>query len=818
MATMPNTESGSKSLGSLKSASELTDKLDKLKSGRQNLEAQWKLNMAFYKGKQYTYFNRSLKRLESLPIEDGEKPRYRVRLVNNQINPGVHSLLAKLTKTKPVMYATPTSGSDADLKAAELADKLLEHWWTDLALDDKLSEALLWSIVTGQGYWKITWDEHAGKSMRFLMDPNSGQPITDSALEDLYRAELQKAGIEEQALEKVVYLGDIHVEAISPFDIYLDDTAKTFDECKFAICTTYLSPEEIKKRWKVDVEADSTDYHTDESPGLSAGLKRVEPNVKAVHTGYFLPTPELPNGRYVIWVGDSDILEDEAWNYPFSVLPFVKFPALRVPGQIYDMGDVEPAIPIQKDLNKTLSQIVEYKNLTLKPRVWAPTGALQGVRLTSEPGVVYEYNPMGGEKPTIEQLPSLPPYVFEHLNLLRQSLREAFGIVDITEGTPPPNVEAGIAIDLLQEMATDRLAPRLLLLERVLSKAGDLMLKYAKTYYQEPRLLKIAGSGSSSKRFMQSDLEGGVNITVETGSALPRTRAGRQARILEYVDRGVLRPDQAYKYLDIADLEGLSAQFKADEDHAYREHDRMIAGKPVNPLAAQTAIQQVQTGQAMDPNTGQPIMDPQQAQAYIHNESLRPFPFENYEAHIQVHATFMKSPEFEKMPPNVQNDFVTHYNLTVQALMSIPKPVEFQAVRPTLQIKATAGPTPVAKILEKAGLTDLTPQDMSEPPLETWVTDSMDKPDQDDAGNDPLSQADLVLKQQEYQAKVADAALRSGKAQVDLGHQQHAHEQSHMHDAQMHEQKVREAAAKAALAEKKLEQSDFRPKAKPGSK
>jgi hypothetical protein len=33
----------------------------------------------------------------------------------------------------------------------------------------------------------------------------------------------------------------------------------------------------------------------------------------------------------------------------------------------------------------------------------------------------------------------------------------------------PPNVEAGIAIDLLQEAATDRLAPQILMMEKFLS-------------------------------------------------------------------------------------------------------------------------------------------------------------------------------------------------------------------------------------------------------------------------------------------------------------------------------------------------------------
>lgn len=786
MAESANTPGRDRGLGKLKTAAQLTDKLDSLKRARQSQEAQWKLNLSFYKGKQYTYYNRTLRRLEQLPVEDGEKPRYRVRVVNNQLAPGAHALLAKLTKTKPVIHATATSGSDADIKAAQLADKLLEHWWSEFALDDKLAEALLWAIITGQGYWKITWDEHAGKSMRFLLDPQ-GQPITDGALEDLFRAQLQAQQVQPQ--EKVVYMGDIKVEVISPFDVYIDDNAKVMDEAKYAICVHHMTPSEIKERWGVEVKADS--IASDPSSvlqGYGATFGSKEPDVKGVNVGYFLPNVEVPNGRYVMWVEDH-ILEDQAWPYPFQVLPIIKFPGIRIPGSVYDMGDVEQALPMQKDLNKTLSQIIEYKNLTLKPRVWAPTGSLTGVRLTSEPGAVYEYNVIGDHKPEVEQLPNMPPYIFEHLKNIRDDIRQAFGIVDITEGTPPPNVEAGIAIDLLQEMATDRIAPRVLLLERCLSKGGEIMLGLAKEYYQEPRLLKLYGAGGATKakRFNQADLQGGVSIAVETGSALPRTRAGRQQRILDYVDRGFMRPDQAYKYLDIADLEGLSAIFSADEDQAYREHDRILAGQPVNPVAAMTAQNAIQTGQPVG-DQQEPITDPQAAQDYIKHESLQPLPFENYQVHLDTHKLFMTSTEFESLPIEVRQDFLTHYSLTQQALAAVPKPLEYKPVTPTLQIKATAGPTAVSKILDRAG-TDVTPEDMQEPPLETWISDSVDKVDQDEAGNDPLTPLDMQLKMQEIQAKMADAAIRSGTIA-----------QQNEQRAQQHSQSMSHAEEKAAMA------------------
>ena len=793
-----------KSLKQLKTGADLKERVEQLKRGRQYLDAQWKLNLAFYKGRQYTYYNRSARRLENLPVEDGEKPRYRVRIVNNQIVTGAHSLLAKFTKTKPVINATPTSGTDQDHKAADVADKLLEHWWLDFNLDDKLSEALLWSIIAGQGYWKITWNPDAGSSMRFLMNPE-GQPITDPSLSDLFRAELDAVGVQPQ--EQVVYMGDIKVEAISPFDVYLDDTAKTFDESRYAICVHYMTPEEIKEKWSYEAKPDSVGVQQDSL--LPYGTQRnQEPTVKAVYIGYFLPQPTLPNGRYVVWCDDK-ILEDKDWPYPIDKLPLVKFPGVRVPGSVYDGSVVEQAIPVQKDLNKTLSQLIEYKNLTLKPRVWAPVGSLSGIRLTSEPGAVYEYNLIGERgKPEVEQLPSIPSYVFEHLERIRRDLREVFGIVDITEGTPPPNVEAGIAIDLLQEMATDRLAPTIVLIERALVRAGEIMLAYAQEYYSEPRTLKIHGAGghSKSKRFTQADLKGGVSIHVETGSALPRTRAGRQARILDYVDRGVIRPDQAYKYLDIADLEGLAGAFQADEDLAYREHDKLLAGQPINLIAMQIAMSQIESGQAVD-ESGEPITDPEAAEAYIHQESLRPLPYENLQVSADTHALFMKSQSFEVLPPEVQSDFITHYELTMEAIESLPKPIEFKPVTPTLQIKSTAGPTATAAILDRAGI-PVTTEDMQEPPLETWVSDKIDEPDMDEAGNDPLTPMDMQLKQLDIEAKLADARERSGKQPVDeMGQAIETAEK-----AEMARLNVRRATAEAELAEKKARQSDFKPK------
>ena len=826
-ADAPTAYSGkdaTKSIARLQSPADLTKKLDSLRRGRQQIENQWKLNLAFYKGRQYTYYNRAARRVESLPVDDGEKPRYLVRLVSNQIITGSQSLLAKYTKTKPVMHATPGSGSDTDIKAAQMAESLLEYWWDDLELDDKLEEALLWSIIAGQGFWKITWDPHAGKAMKFLLDPQ-GQPIVDDALKDLFRSKLNQAGVQPQ--EKTIYMGDLKVEVPSPFDTFIDPSAKVLDDAKFIFCDHNLDPDEIFARWGVHLEPDKVAASPDATLPFSNASDTADSNVKAVHIGYIRPNPALPDGRYVVWVDKPDrILEDGPWPYPSHELPFVKFPGVRVPGQIYDSSVVEHAIPLQKELNRTISQIVQYKNLTIKPRVWSPAGALAGQRLTDEPGAVQEYNPIGDHRPETERLPTMPPYVFDHLTGIRNSLREVFGLTEVSEGTLPPNLEAGVAIDLLQEMSTDRLAPTIKLIETSIGRAGQIMLNLAQQYYIEPRLLKIRGSGGSVqvKRFSQADIAGGINIRVESGSALPRTRAGRQARVEWLIQQGILRPDQAYKHLDIADLKGLAMQFQAAEDKALRENDKLAEGNLIlNETEYEQAINDIQSGRAQGPD-GKPITDPNMAQDYLRTAGLKPEPFENFQVELDAHANWMMSPEFESLPTEIRTAGIDHFSATLQAMMALPKPVEFKAVQPTLQIKSTAGPTAVADILNKAGILDVTPETMAEPPLETWVSDSVDKPNAEPTGEEKAQQqAQAAAQLQQMDAKLNEHNLKLRQLALSLEEKAHiadahvAHEQaltqaagadarktmvSGLQDMRVKEQQVREASAKADLAER----------------
>lgn len=76
-----------------------------------------------------------------------------------------------------------------------------------------------------------------------------------------------------------------------------------------------------------------------------------------------------------------------------------------------------------------------------------------------------------------------------------------------------------------------------------------------------------------------------------------------------------------------------------------------------------------------------------------------------------------------------------------------------------MQLKGTVDPNTAAKILFHGGVPDASAQELSQPPLDTWVTDDLSKPNEDGSGNSPLDQLGQIqsLQHQEEAHQLAQA-------------------------------------------------------------
>jgi hypothetical protein len=181
-----------------------------------------------------------------------------------------------------------------------------------------------------------------------------------------------------------------------------------------------------------------------------------------------------------------------------------------------------------------------------------------------------------------------------------------------------------------------------------------------------------------------------------------------------------------------------------------REHDKLIDGMILNVAAAnqaQAALMSQMQNPEFDPETGEPMqLDPNMMQQSM-DAGLQPLAFENKQAHIDTHAGFMKSAEFELLPADVQARFYKHYELTQQAIMAESSP-QGEPPRVSLQLRGAVGPTVGSKMLNQAGVEGVTPEELLEPPLDTVVIDNKDKPNVDEgvAGDQSKIQQDLLNK------------------------------------------------------------------------
>jgi hypothetical protein len=200
----------------------------------------------------------------------------------------------------------------------------------------------------------------------------------------------------------------------------------------------------------------------------------------------------------------------------------------------------------------------------------------------------------------------------------------------------------------------------------------------------------------------------------------------------------------------MADFKTLQAQFQADEEQAMREHDMLIDGKPVNEMAARKAQNDLMMALA-NPQVNQETGDIEALDPALMQETLdaplRPLSYENYASHLETHAFYMKSPEFEMLPMEVKDRFYKHYELTQQAVQAESSP-QGDAPKVSLQLRGAVGPTVGSKMLNQAGVENVTPEELLEPPLDTVVIDNKDKPNEgDQTGMDQSKiQQDLLNK------------------------------------------------------------------------
>lgn len=613
-----------------------------IKNARLTTERQWYLNLSMFFGKQNSVPINSSNNGTSTTVRFWVPPApyWRARPVINRIRPTIRTELAQLTNNKPSATIVPASAEDRDMYAAMAGEQIWNNFYTDKKLKRVIRSTMLWTLLCGNGFMKSYWDHMAGP-VEQMMNPQ-GEVVNMPA-------------------------GDVVFSHITPFHIFCPDLLEEeLENQPFLIHATTRSVDYVKMHFNQALDGKPINPGTSNANEIMEqsflnliGTQTLDKQNNIVVLEVWIKpgaTPRFPEGAFLTMVGDQIVQGFQGWPYRHGKFPFAKFD--HIPGgKFYSSSVIEDLIPLQKEFNRTRGQIIEAKNRTAKPQLIAPRGSVDASKWTTEPGLLVEYTP-GFDPPQPIPLSPLPAYVVEELDRILNDWNDISGQHEVTHGQVPPGVTAATAISFLQERDESKLSPTFDSLEEGIEKIAQISLSYVNQFWSTERVIKVTGPEGSfdSLALKGSDLDNNLDIRVEAGSALPVSKAAKQALIMDLMKMGFIDPQQGLEVMDMGGINKLYEQIQVDTRQIQRENLRM--SKVTADMLQQYNQQNMQMVMS-DPTK----FDGQDPPLIVPVNT-----WDNHKLHIMHHNNYRKSQAFEVLPEESKALFEAHVQMHIAAM------------------------------------------------------------------------------------------------------------------------------------------------------
>lgn len=605
------------------------DFFDRSAAARRKTEQGWLLNLAFVAGDQQVSVNQHTGRLDS--ADPNQTPEWIVHHINNRLLPLYRNMGAKLTKSKPRPTATASSKEESDIQAARAAIKLEENHWKTLKLDLIHPELVNWLIITGNCFYKQFWN------------PKKGDQVVDLSNMDTEKGAIPGTGLPSMNKEAVesgqpveFTLGDTDLILRSPFNIYNQPGKTKMRDMTMLGDAEVMDVGEIKERYKKEVqpEKDSKLVRIGkaiegviEAGGLGLDKVDVDDNSAVVKELYILPCEAFPEGVTITWANNVMLSKEPGC----AEVPITHIGLIEIPGRFWYKGLIEDVVPVQKRWNELISKIEMHNDYYNDPPIIIDPARIDADEWTTEPGLILEDKSpgKGGNPVYVLEVPTLDPAIFKELEILDNQFEVIPAMHKVSFGKDSSNAKSGVAINFLQEKDEDIIRPLIDGIETGYAQVFRRDFKLCQENYNEDRGFAIVGEDNEVEwiEFQKANLDAEIDVSVEAGSAMPKSTAAKQAMVMDMLTAGFFTdprtgmPDyaKALKYLEFGSVSDIYEESSLDSNQAKRENLRLKEG--------QLAVAE---------------------------------PWHNHETHIYEHNRMRKSAEYEEFPPELRELFAAH--------------------------------------------------------------------------------------------------------------------------------------------------------------
>lgn len=564
----------------------------------------------FWRGNQYAYVD-SKNRLSFLPTKTnangtGKRP-WTSRSVNNLLIDIVQHEVSAANQRVPSYEVSATSADPAKRAAAKTAEQVAlygyEAWGVQLAGIKAVTHAVV-------GQEAFAW------------------PYFDTSVGPMI------AGADGT----IVGRGEVKIKVYGPQDVMWEPGVR-FEDSPYHIVVQEQTLQEVVNTpgfLGVEVRPDSQVTRG----GRRGYSKARNTQLVRVYTYLEKPTKSYPTGRWLTIANSRQISAPRPYPVPVGEA-LIPLSYIIDPDNDRDMGLVQHLMDPLRVFNDAWNKIVEWKNLAINPQLFVAPGVLNGQKITNEPGAVYEI-PDPQNNMRWREIPTFPQELF-------QIAQQSEGVIArlAAQNDIPSQVEAGKAIQTLLERDQARRAAFLSQFAKWHGAVASRGLYLVQQHYSEPRLLRVKGRWSTDtiKNFRGSQLLGQTDVRVSTGSIEPHTKASMEQKVFAFADRGWITSEQAMQAIQGGYAGDLITSYDLDVGRAERLIARLKAGPealfgtPENPAPSRVEMQP-------DPITGQLVE--------VEVPDFMPRQFDNIPVQRHIFEDWMKTEEFETLPPDIQ--------------------------------------------------------------------------------------------------------------------------------------------------------------------
>jgi hypothetical protein len=471
----------------------------------------------------FNFIGQNMSKMDQTQGLPGDRPTF------NIISSSIDTLVSKIGQNRP----TPVFLTDgSDYKQRNLAKKLNNFIVGELYQTkayEKMTEVLRDSLVTGTGCLKVfeTEDNRVGLERVLLTE------LFTDANESIY-------GEPRQLYQVKLVDRSVLAEANPKYRSTINKAEQAF-----------------------------IDNSSEASKSVSDLVMVVE--------GWRLPSGKnAGDGRHSL-VCSSGVIFDEEYTkdkFPFVFLHYSK----RLLG-FWAQGIAERLMGTQLEINSLLFTISRAIKLVGVPRVFVEQGSkVNRASMNNDVGVVVTYS---GTKPIYEVAPAVPQEMYAQLQRLINYGYQQEGISALdAQAQKPAGLNSGEAIRSYDDISTDRMASfsrkfddsYVDLAYQIIDKAKDIAERDGSYMTVYPNK-----DGTKEIDLPKADLlQDKFVIQCFNMSSLPRDPAGRQAKVVEMIQSGMISIKEGRRLLDFPDLEQMEKLANASEERIFQILDEII--------------------------------------------------------------------------------------------------------------------------------------------------------------------------------------------------------------------------------------------------